>query len=692
MLSLTSPVTALPGIGPVLAARLKRLGLETVEDLLNHVPSRYEDFSKTVPIAQLKVGEQVTVRAKLQLIKSRRSFRRHLTVTEALLADDTGTVKAVWFNQPYLAQNLKEGQEFLLAGRLSSSAYGLQLDHPAVEPVERLPTGQAGGGVHPGRLVPIYPLTGNLTQARARGTIARLLPLCAQITDWLPPGVKKVAGLPTLAAAIHSLHAPVSRPELIQARRRLAFDELFMLSLKVRLLRLAAPQATAPALPVWSGLKTFVSSLPWPLTPDQRAAAWEIIQDLSAPSPMFRLLQGDVGSGKTIVAGLAALSAAAAGWQVAFLAPTEILAQQHAATLTTLFKNLPHITLGLRTASEQRVANQGVSSVATSLQRQVKLGQVDIVVGTHALLQRSMQFKQLGLVVVDEQHRFGVEQRGSLGHGQTLTPHFLSLSATPIPRSLALTLYGDLKLSTIRQLPAGRKPITTSLVPESGRAAAYQLMRQEVNLGHRVFIVCPTIEESDSLGVRAVTLEHERLSREVFPDLKLGLLHGKLPARAKASVMASFAQGATPILVSTSVIEVGVDVPKATVMAIESAERFGLAQLHQFRGRVGRASYPSFCLLLTESSDPRALKRLEALVNTQSGFDLAEFDLKQRGPGDLLGELQSGWQTFRFASLADHNLLNLVRQGVDTVTAQDQSLGRWPALKAKVTKLTFHPE
>ncbi len=685
MLSPQSPVTHVPGIGPSTAARLKRLGLATIADLLHHVPTRYDDFSKTVAIKNLKVGEQVTLRAKVQLVSSRRSFRRKLQVTEVLFTDGTGTIKAVWFNQPYLKDSLRVGDEVYLSGHLTDSSYGLQLEHPTWEPVAR-------GGVHTGRLVPIYPSTAQLTQTKLRSTISRLLPLCEQVTDYLPAEVLQQTKLPSLPTALEHLHQPKGWPDIAPARRRLGFDELFLMSLKLKLAHLPAAGTKAPAILLWSGLKQFVDTLPWRLTDDQRVAAWEIIKDLGNSEPMYRLLQGDVGSGKTIVAGLAALNAAAAGWQVVLIAPTEILADQHAATLSRLFTNLPHVTLGLLTASKQCVANQGVVVSDKSLKIKLKQGQVDILIGTHAVLQASVRFKQLGLIVVDEQHRFGVEQRQLLHRDQRAIPHFLSLSATPIPRSLALTLYGNLKLSTINHLPAGRKLITTRMVQPNERTRAYDFMRQEVARGHRVFIVCPTIEESDVLGVRAVTLEHERLSREVFPELTLGLLHGKLPARAKASAMKQFVDGHTPILVTTSVIEVGVDVPQATVIAIESAERFGLAQLHQFRGRVGRSNLQSYCLLLTESTDPKSLARLDALVRHHSGFDLAEFDLKQRGPGDIVGELQSGWSSLRFASLADQGLLKTVQQATDLVLKQDSTLKPWPELKNRIAKLAFHPE
>ncbi len=685
MLSLTSPTTALPGVGPVLNKSLAKLHIHTVRDLLFHLPFRYEDFSNVVPLAELRVNEQVTVRGKLQLIKTRRAFRRRLNITEALVSDGTATVKAVWFNLPYLAKSLTPGTEVVLGGTLRVTNYGLQLEHPTIELAEK-------SGIHTGRLVPLYPLTSNVTHRQLRTLIHRALPLVAQVVDKLPPEVRTLAKLLALPEAIRQLHFPSSPQKLKVARERVVFDELFYLNLHATLARQALRKQRAPTIPFAQETKNLVASLPWLLTPDQKIAAWEIIQDLGKSEPMYRLLQGDVGSGKTVVAGIACFNASRAGYQSVLLAPTEILAEQHFHTLTALFKNWP-ITLALLTRGHHETVGGPAVATTSAIKRALAAGTISITVGTHAVLQRSVTFKNLGLVVVDEQHRFGVEQRHGLLSGSGTTPHFLSLTATPIPRSLALTVYGGLDLSVLQSLPKGRKPISTTIVPPPDRTRAYELMRREVKNGNRVFIICPLIEESDVLGVRAATAEYERLARDVFPRESLGLLHGKLPARAKTEVMNKFKSGKKPILISTSVVEVGVDVPEATVIAIESAERFGLAQLHHFRGRVGRSNRPSTCLLFTAASqNERSRARLEALVCFQSGFDVAEFDLKSRGPGDLLGQLQSGWGNLRFASLADTALLASVRRGVDRTLALDPSLKRWPELRALVEQKPAHPE
>jgi len=686
MLSLASPLHHLPGIGPILSKRLNKLELKTIQDLLLHFPTRYEDFSRTIPISQLKIGEQVTIRGKIKLISSRRAFKRRLNITELLVSDGTGTIKAIWFNQAYLTKTLKTNQPIILAGKLINSPYGLQLEHPTYElPIRK--------GVHTGRLVPIYPLTANLGQFTLRAIIARILPMVNQLTDWLPNDIRNQFNLPSFKDTVKILHQPPDTKDLILARQRITFNELYLLHLKAKLARLQLQQAPAPPIPFSPLIKSFVSNLPWTLTPDQKISAWEIIKDLEKPNPMFRLLQGDVGSGKTIVAGIAALNTATAGWQVAFLAPTEILAKQHFNTLKQLFKK-SDVAVGLFTKGHQTLAhtNKLKELTATSIKKYLAQGKINIIIGTHTILQSNIKFHNLGLIIVDEQHRFGVEQRQLLTKNHELTPHLLSLSATPIPRSLALTIFGDLDLSVIKNLPLGRKPITTNIIESSKRQNAYNLMRREVNAGHRVFIVCPLIDESDSLGVRAVTTEHTRLSQEIFPDIKLGLLHGKLSSKEKNKVMENFKSGLTPILISTSVIEVGVDVPEATVMAIEGAERFGIAQLHQFRGRVGRSDKPSYCLLFSDNTNPQALKRLQAVVKYANGFDLAEFDLKSRGPGDFLGSTQAGWFKLQFAELANKNLLDTVRQAVKYTLEIDSELTTWPELKNKIDKLEFHPE
>ncbi len=683
MLQLEDAVTALPGVGTAIQKRLQRLGVNCIRDLLYHFPSRYEDFSRLLPIRELKTGERVTIHGKVQLVNSRRAFRRRLNITEALISDGSGSVKAVWFNQPYLAKQLAPGTEVLLAGQLAHSKYGLQLEHPTLELAER-------GGIHTGRLVPIYPTVADLPQRTLRTVIARILPLAQNLADWLPKEVLRGAYLTGLAESVRQLHAPETGSALAGARRRVAFEELFLIHLASRLARLPLTQRTAAAIPFDERTKELVASLPWQLTQGQRLSAWQIIQDMGKAVPMLRLLEGDVGSGKTVVAGLACFNACLAGYQAAIMAPTEILAQQHYATLTKLFRNWP-IRLGLVTRGKYSASDADEASPAV-VKRRVANGDIGLTIGTHALLESSISFGRLGLIVVDEQHRFGVEQRKLLTEQSGLTPHLLSLSATPIPRSLALTIFGDLELSVLKDLPAGRRTIDTRIVPPDKRNEAYELIRREVSAGNRAFIVCPLIDESDALGVRAATEEHERLSREVFPDLKLGLLHGKLTSKDKAEALEKFRRGETPVLVCTSVIEVGVDVPEAAVMAIEGADRFGVAQLHQFRGRVGRSERQSYCLLVSDSTSPRALERLKALTKFSNGFELAEFDLSQRGPGDLLGAAQSGFFKLRFANLADAKLLNEVRRAADALLEQDQSLAHWPAVKRKLQGILAHGE
>lgn len=683
MLSLESKLTEIKGVGPTLNKQLGNLGLATVYDLLSHFPNRYEDFSTFVNINKLKVGERVTLRGKIQLINTRRSWKRRLTITEALIKDNTGSIKAVWFNQPYLANTIKPGSEVMLAGVLSAGNYGLQLEHPIIETATR-------SGIHTGRLVPIYPTNSQLTQKLIRNLIAQALPLTQAISDWLPTEITKKFNLPKLGIAIHNLHYPGSVQELKLARQRVTFDELFIIHLKNILARKNLEKYKSQIIPFANSTKELVSSLPWLLTNDQRQAAWEIIKDLGKSRPMYRLLQGDVGSGKTVVAGLACFNAVQAGLQTALLAPTEILAEQHWQTLTKILAPWS-TTIGLLTSTHHQTNNQKNTS-ARELKEKIASGSVNLIIGTHALLQADIKFNNLALVVIDEQHRFGVEQRKALINNKSLAPHLLSMTATPIPRSLALTLYGDLDISIIKNLPAGRQPITTKIIDPAGRQAAYNFIKQEIDKGNRAFIICPLIEESDHLGVKAATTEYDRLQKEIFPGIKIGLLHGKLKSVEKNKVMVNFKNGQTPILVSTSVVEVGVDVPEATVIVIEGAERFGLAQLHQFRGRVGRSELPSYCLLMTDTATPRGLERLQAMTKFSNGFDLAEFDLNSRGPGDLLGQAQSGFLKLKFAELANAELLKMVREAAKLLISLDISLKRWPQILAKARQDSFHPE
>lgn len=679
MLRLDTKLSDINGIGPVRAKHLARLGCFTAEDLLQHVPSRYEDFSTFSSIKNLQPGNQATIRGKIQAVSTRRSFKKRLTITEALISDGTGTVKAIWFNQPYLKQNLKLGSEVLMAGKLSASRYGWQLEHPIYEPAER-------AGLNTGRLVPIYSLSGSITQKLIRNFIRHLLPLTNEVADWLPAEVQKKFNLLSLGSALKELHAPTNPKILANARTRLAFGELFLIHAQTSLSEEAWREGQAPRIPFHPSTKDFVSYLPWQLTPDQKIAAWKIIQDLSSDKPMCRLLQGDVGSGKTIVAGLAAYNASLAGWQTALLSPTEVLANQHFKSLSQLFERT-NIQVGLLTRSQREMAHKSKVKLL-DIQQDLEQSKIDILIGTHALLQPEIRFNKLGLLIIDEQHRFGVEQRQALLLGRPTTPHLLSLSATPIPRSLALTIYGNLELSVIKTLPSGRKPITTRMLSAKERDVAYELIKQEIADGHRAFIIYPLIEESETQNVRAAENEHERLSQEVFPSITLGLLHGRLPAKEKNEIMEKFRRGETPILISTSVIEVGVDVPEATVIMIENAERFGVAQLHQFRGRVGRSPRPSYCFLVSENTNSPTI---QALIKYQSGFDLAEFDLSHRGPGNLLGELQSGWAGLKYSALATPQLIAQSQQAVHMLRNIDHTLSRWPKLLIKIRNLS-HPE
>ncbi|MFA4937297.1 MAG: ATP-dependent DNA helicase RecG [Patescibacteria group bacterium] len=691
MLTLDSSLSQVNGIGPATIKKLAKLELKTCFDLIWHLPSRYDDFSQIAPINSIKTGEKVTIRGKIQLIQNRRSWKRHLSITEALVSDSTGNLKCLWFNQPYLTQIIKNGQTILLSGILQQTNYGLQLEHPVYELISEQQ-------LHTGRLVPSYPLTYGLTSRYLRQLIARALPLVKQIQDWLPEDILQKYQLIKLDQALTWIHFPNNIKQLTNASSRLAFNELFILRLRAKLMRQTYASKKSTSIIFSPATKKFVEQLPWQLTPDQRLISWQIIKDLEKHQPMNRLLHGDVGSGKTVVAGIAALNVVLAGGQVALLAPTEILAEQHFATLASLFKKWPMV-LGLVTRSHKAVysfatANRLVkTSSIVEIKKRLANNQINFLIGTHAILSADIKIPNLNLLIVDEQHRFGVEQRQALTITNTkTTPHFLSLSATPIPRSLALTIYGDLDISLLKQMPHGRKSIVTKIISPTERRLAYDLIKKEIKSGNRIFIICPLIDESDALGVRAATSEQQRLSRDIFPDIAIGLLHGKMSGKTKSEAMQNFKSGKIPILVATSVVEVGVDVPEATVMVIEGAERFGLAQLHQLRGRVGRSDRQSFCLLFTDSTSDKSNKRLQALVNFQSGFDLAEQDLKLRGPGDLIGLNQSGWLALKIASLANGELLEKVRQVTDDLLQTDPQLEKHPLIKQKIQAINFHPE
>ncbi len=658
-----APVTVLPGVGPTAQKRLAALDIRTVGDLLYHRPRRYIDHSSVVPIAEAEPGREVTVIGDVVEIRARPSRSGRVRVVEAAIADETGQILAVWFNQVYLAKTLRGRRNVAFAGRVESAAYDRQLTSPEYElDVHRM--------VHAGRLVPVYPLTRGLSQRQLRRWMALAVDDYANdVPESLSAAHRRAHGLPDIATAIRNLHFPVDAVAQEAAARRLAFEELLVYQLAI-LRRRQTWRESQPGRPVKihrDALTAFGGQLPFKLTDGQRVAVVDILNDLRRDRPMSRLLQGDVGSGKTVVAAGALHAIVGDGWQGAIMAPTEVLAEQHTATLRDLLT-----PLGVRV---ELVTGSVPAGEKRRLWREVERGDVHVVVGTQAIIQRSARFARLNLAVVDEQHRFGVQQRGEI-RAKGYNPHLLAMSATPIPRTLALTVYGDLDVSVLRELPRGRQRIKTSFVPAHRRGDAYAFIRKQVADGRQAFIVFPIIEESDSLNARAATAEHKRLTRGAFADLAddVGLLHGRMGAAAKERAMRSFRDGQIKILVSTSVIEVGIDVPNATVMLIEGAERFGLAQLHQLRGRVGRGDHPSYCLLMSETTDATENARLRTLQTVYDGFTLAERDLELRGPGDVIGTRQSGALGFRFATVTDLDTIQSARSDAEALVRSDPGL------------------
>lgn len=659
---LDAPVTVLRGVGPRQAKRLARLGVRTIRDLLYLFPRRYNDYSHLKTINRLEYGEEVTIIAQVWDAGTRRT-RGGGELFKATLSDGTGFIEATWFNQTYLAEKIKRGQHISVSGKVDEYMGRLCFNSPEWEPLDN-------ETVHTGRIVPVYPLVQGIGAKWLRDLTKHVVDYWARrLTDHLPQSVINEARLMGLGEAIAQIHFPESQAALKRARYRLAFDELFLLQLG--LLRQYNQWRAEPGRPLridMTLLDRFVGSLPFQLTRAQQRVLRQIVSDLRSERPMNRLLQGDVGSGKTVVAAAALALTTAAGAQAALMAPTAILAEQHYSTLLRLFEHWPgkvptvRLLTGNVTPREREEIYAGLAD-----------GSIDIVVGTHALIQEGVQFKELALAVIDEQHRFGVRQRAALRQ-KGYSPHLLVMTATPIPRSLQLTIWGNLDVSVIDEMPPGRKPITTRVIGPAERERAYSFLRSQVARGRQAFIICPLIEESESIEAAAAVEEYERLQKHVFPDLRVGLLHGRMKGEEKESTMRRFAQGELDILVSTSVIEVGIDVPNATVILIEGAERFGLAQLHQFRGRVGRGDHPSYCLLVANSSAQEAQERLKAIESTLDGFALAQKDLEMRGPGDFLGTRQAGFPELRLASVTDLRLVESARQAAQRLFEQDPQL------------------
>ncbi len=688
-MDLTTPVEEIPRVGPQYQARLKRLGIKTVGELFFHFPFRYEDFSDITPISVLEVGKTACVQGEIADIKNIRIFKRRMTITEARVADESGVTRVTWFNQPYLINTFKKGDFVFLAGKTTSKNGKKYLSSPAYEkiPPRFIGNGAKYDSVHTGRIIPVYPETEGMSSRWLRFIIKPLLvKLKNEIPEFLPEEIKIKYNLMPVKEAVWQIHFPDVLEKADLAKKRFVFEELFELALIILREKLKLAREKATAIPIDLELiKKFTAKLPFKLTVDQKKSAWQILKDLEKPKPMNRLLDGDVGSGKTVVAVMAALNTVRAGFQVAFMAPTEILTKQHSKTVKDLLKGFK-LNIGLITGKENLFNGKKIKRI--DLLEKTKSGKIDILIGTHALVREKVEFKNLGLAIIDEQHRFGIEQRAKLCRKQSFLPHLLSMSATPIPRTLALTIYGDLDLSLIKEVPKGRKKIITRIVPPEKRRESYDFIRQEVKSGRQVFVICPRIEadtEKESWAeVKAVKKEYEKLSKEIFPDLNVGMLHGKMKVDEKEDVLKSFRNKKIGVLVSTSVIEVGIDFPNATLMMIEGAEKFGLAQLHQFRGRVGRGKHQSFCFLFSEfQSNPR----LKAMVSSQDGFELAEKDLKLRGPGDLTGQRQWGIPDFVMASLRDIELVEKTRAAAKEILKEDPELKKYPSLKRELEEL-----
>lgn len=671
---LQRPVRSIKGVGEAVLGQLNRLGIATWGDLLHHYPRRYEDYSALVKIADVQLGA-VTIAGTIEHIAARRSFRRKLTVTEAVVNDGTGTVKAVWFNQPHLPKSIPVGTEVVLSGKLEFKDSNLSLSSPLWE---RAST----SGVNTGRILPVYPETEGLTSRQLRGYVAFVLPLISpvDVEELLPASMVKEHQLMTHFEALQAIHAPKSSKELEQAQHRLAFEELFLLQAASLLIKDDIQTEVAPKIAFDEQLaKKFVGQLPFTLTDGQRAAAWQILQDINTTHPMNRLLEGDVGSGKTVVAAMAASMAVTQGFQVALMVPTEILARQHAQSLSKLLQ--PHgIEVELLVASRPKTER-------TAVEKRLMDEQPMFVIGTQALLTGSVALPKLALVIVDEQHRFGVNQRQILKQKAGSLPHLLSMTATPIPRSLMLTIYGDLDISILKELPSGRKKIATKIVTPGVRASMYEHIEAEIEAGRQVFVVCPLIDPNDLTGQKSVIAESQCLKKTIFAHRRIGVLHGKLKADEKQRIMEQFAGGELDIIVTTTVIEVGVDVPNATVMLIEGADRFGLAALHQLRGRVGRGQHQAYCYLAPSSASATATQRLQAMERTTDGFRLAQIDLDLRGAGQIYGLRQHGTLDLRFAGLDDTELIAATRKAADGFVHDQAAMVQYPHTMQRIHAL-----
>ena len=635
MAKLSDPVTILKGVGPTKAKQFANLNIFTLRDLICHFPRGYEDRTKLVPIEKLEVDTPACFKAMVMNTPRTAHIRKGLDLTKVQVADHTGRLNLTFFNNKYVVEQLQYGREYIFYGAVSGDFIGYNMTNPVFESLDSQP-------VTTRRILPIYPLTAGLSNASVLKAVRQALAICDPPEEILPASVRQEYGILPSERAYYAIHEPASMAEAEMAKKRLIFEEFFIFSAGLSLMRSSRAEKKCAAYENFN-MRPFHASLPFTLTGAQQRAVEEILQDFASGAPMNRLVQGDVGSGKTMVAAAAAYCAAQNGKQSTLMAPTEILAEQHFESLNKLFAPMG-ITVALLTGSmtpkQKRIVREKIES-----------GEVQVAVGTHALLTDATRFCDLGLVIADEQHRFGVAQRSKLS-AKGEDPHMLVMSATPIPRTLALLMYGDLDVSILDELPPGREAVDTFLVGESYRPRINTFIRKQVSEGHQCFVVCPAVEENEELGIKAATVWAETLQQTVFPDLRIALLHGQMKGAEKEAAMASFARGEADVMVATTVIEVGVDVPNATLMVIEDADRFGLSQLHQLRGRVGRGKAKSYCILTSHNRNTETLQRLKALCKTTDGFKIAEEDLKLRGPGDFFGSRQSGLPAFRVADLS----------------------------------------
>jgi ATP-dependent DNA helicase RecG len=676
--TLDAPVSQLRDLGDTNAKRLAKLGIETVRDLLLTLPFDWQTYGEPATVASLRAGVPATVVGTVHSIAPKVTKFKRMKLTEAIIHDDDGDrIRVAWFNQPYVAKQLHKGDRVAVAGMVKSGYGGVpEMQNPHHE---RLPAREDAEPMRVGGLMPKYHLVDGLSSKKIAGWVESALPLADNLEDMLPPLVRERHRLLPVADAVRFGHRPDTQEQWREARRRMAFAELFELQAAFALMR--ASIAAEPATPIpyrQEVIEAFKAGLGFELTHAQRRSTWEAFQDMDRTMPMNRLLNGDVGSGKTAVAAACVAMAHAAGLQSVVMAPTEILARQHLHRFRAYLEaSFPGLIVELLVSGQPAAERRRVRTAAAS-------GHCALVVGTHALIEEDVELANLGLAVVDEQHRFGTRQRELLRAKGRGRPHFLAMTATPIPRTLALASYGEMSVSVIDEQPPGRTPVETEVVEPSARQSAYDLVRQQVSMGRQAFVICPLIEESETVVARSATAEFERLQRDVFPDLKLGLVHGRL--KQKDEVMSAFVSGEIQVLVATAVVEVGVDVPNATVMMIEGADRFGLAQLHQFRGRVGRGADQSHCLLLTDETSEPALNRLNLVTRIRDGFRLAEEDMRIRGMGELMGQRQHGMSDLAMQALEQPELLNEVRQEAESLLQADPGFEQSPLLKRAVTR------